>query len=436
MQRIRHTIRVPHPHHGRVGFTTPAVAIGLLAFMMGMALVLDRIWLETAKLELTSAAESAALAAARELASDDSLLTNSAVELRLNNARQMAASIAAQNFVCGTSVVLNTEPEGDIRFGNLVPVDNGVQFEESDTNPLAVMVTALRTQSNNNPVALFLTGVSGLPYGDVAVRVQATVQNDVIGLKAISGTPIPALPIAIWEIDPSGNRTDTWTAAIESGTGTDNYSFDSETHQVVAEADGIPELVVRTMMTGSDPNNANLQLLDIGTNLSNTEVVRQFTNGLSTDDLQSLDGSIYVGQGTTIDFPASPQFDSNVLPQLQNMIGQCRLCLLYSIATPQRQQPSTISTCTRVVAIRILAVNGNSDGSFNMTIQPTVMTSRNALLASENLTPNADTSSELLDSNLDMGLTPPVADTITTVSSSGQTNVIPNRYVYKLRLTY
>ncbi len=43
----------------RRGFTTPAVAIALLVVMAGLALVLDRLWLDTADLELTTAAEAA-----------------------------------------------------------------------------------------------------------------------------------------------------------------------------------------------------------------------------------------------------------------------------------------------------------------------------------------------------------------------------------------
>ncbi len=104
----------------RRGFTTPAVAIALLVVMAGLALVLDRLWLDTADLELTTAAEAAALAAASELANDDLLKLNAVPELRFERARAAAAWIASQNLVAGSPVVLNTDPEGYIRLGRLL----------------------------------------------------------------------------------------------------------------------------------------------------------------------------------------------------------------------------------------------------------------------------------------------------------------------------
>src|SRR5262249_1649661 len=158
-------------------------AVALLVAMMGLALIIDRIWLETAKFELMTAAESAALAAAVELASDDSLLPNYTSDLRMNNARQVASWIATGNYVAAQPVDVNLAPEGDIRFGNLVQQTEGIQFIESSTNPTTVVVTTLRTRATNNPVATFLSGIIGLPFGDVAVRVEATVDNAVMGLR-------------------------------------------------------------------------------------------------------------------------------------------------------------------------------------------------------------------------------------------------------------
>ena len=177
MQRIRRPVRIPLQTPRRRGLTTPAVAIALLVIMMGLALIVDRIWLETAKLELRTAAEAAALAAAAELASDGMLQANMTVDLLMSNARQSAAWIAEQNYVGGIPVNLNIEPEGDIRFGFLYQDTMGIRFQESTVNPTTVVVTALRTRANNNPIALFIAGATGLPFGDVAARVGSDCQQ-------------------------------------------------------------------------------------------------------------------------------------------------------------------------------------------------------------------------------------------------------------------
>src|SRR5262245_51018624 len=103
MNRIRPTSTQQTRSHGpRRGFTTPAVAIALLIAMCGLALILDRLWLDAADLELTTAAEAAALGAASALANDDLLRINADPELRQDDARNAAAWIASQNTVAGS----------------------------------------------------------------------------------------------------------------------------------------------------------------------------------------------------------------------------------------------------------------------------------------------------------------------------------------------
>ena len=436
MRSIRQKAHTIAATNRRAGFTTPAVAVALLVIMMGLALILDRIWLETAKLELTSAAESAALAAAAELASDECLLANTAVDLRLNNARQTAEWIASQNYVCGSPVTLNTDPEGDIRFGNLVAEARGIRFEESAANPNTVVVTALRTRSNNNPVALFVTGASGLPFGDVATRVEATVNNDIIGLRPLKGSPIPAVPIAILQLDPTNERSDTWKDQIDLRRGADQYSFDSESHSVVEFGDGIPEITLRGLTLGGDPTDANVLMLDLGAGMNDVDVTRQFHSGLTADDLDSLEGQILLGQGATLELTATPQFDGTHTKCFQDLIGHCRIAFLYTVTQPLRQQPMVTATCTELIAIRVMAVRSHNDGSCDVTVQPTVMTTRTAILAGENSDTSTDGSTEGMTAEITNNLHNSAANFMTNHCSSQASGAIPNRYLYKLRLTH
>ena len=186
------------------------VAVAMIVVMSGMALILDRLWLDAADLELTAAAESAALAAGRELANDDLLRLAPNHAERLQAARDAAAWVASENRVAGHPVELNAEPQGDVRLGRLIldEHEKQVRFDESDDNPTTVVVTAQRSRKSNNPIGLFIAGLTGIPFGDVASRVEASIDNRIIGVRPFEGAPVPALPLAIWLKDPAGKYTD------------------------------------------------------------------------------------------------------------------------------------------------------------------------------------------------------------------------------------
>ena len=291
----------------RRGFTTPAVAIALLVTMAGLALIIDRLWLDAADLELTTAAEAAALAAASELVSDDLLKPTPDPELRAELALTAAAYVAGQNVVAGAPVVLNTSPQGDVRFGQLVldSQSQRVRFVETPINPTTAVVTSMRTRRTNNPVAMFVAGLTQLPFGDIVTRVEATVDNRVIGVRPLENLPVPALPLAIWYMDPTGARTDTWNGQILSGAGPDNYGYDPIGHQVLSGPDGIPEITLHSQANGQQVTDANLTVVDLGTGLNDQELGRQFASGWTADDLTAFGGEFLLPSGSSQTLNAS-----------------------------------------------------------------------------------------------------------------------------------
>ena len=80
----------------RSGSLMPAIAVALVAILGASALVLNRLWLDMAHTELRTAAESAALAAGRELANDDLLRKDFNPDAHAMKARLAAARIAAE----------------------------------------------------------------------------------------------------------------------------------------------------------------------------------------------------------------------------------------------------------------------------------------------------------------------------------------------------
>jgi hypothetical protein len=75
----------------------PVVAVALLVIGAAIALALDRAWIDGAQVELTTATDAAALAAARELAGDDLLRPGIDASGRVAAARLAAMRVAALN---------------------------------------------------------------------------------------------------------------------------------------------------------------------------------------------------------------------------------------------------------------------------------------------------------------------------------------------------
>lgn len=423
----------------RRGFTTPAVAIALVAAMCGLALVLDRLWLDAADLELTTAAEAAALAAAGELATDDLLKPDADPEVRFDLARTAAGWIASQNAVAGAPVVIDTTAQGDVRLGRLVLDDQAgkVRFEETTVHPTTAVVTAMRTRRSSNPVGLFVSGATGLPYGDVVTRVEASIDNRVCGVRPEEGTPVPAYPLAIWWRDPAGLRMDTWETQIEARKGADQFGYDPVENRVYSGADGIPEITLRSSAgSGEQQVNSNLVVVDLGTRLNDAELSRQFTSGWTVDDLNGIGGEVCLTTGGSLPLNASAELKHADREALDTKIGEPRICLLYSSTTPSSDGRTVLATCIRLVAIRVLAVRDQTDGSCEIIAQPCVVKTKTAIL--DISTPYSTDSVVAVSPYAGAaGSTSATTTTTNTTSTTSTTVVVPgNPYLYKLQLTH
>jgi hypothetical protein len=383
----------------RRGLTTPAVALALLVMMAGMALVLDRIWLETAQFELTTAAEATALAAARQLASDDRLLADADPEQRLDLARNAAELVSLQNRVVGQPPSFSSDR--DLLFGNYTqPKTNELaRLDVEADDPLTVRAILHRTRARNNPVALFVGQVTGLPFGDVLRAADATINNHITAIRPVVGATAPTLPLAIWKVDPSGNRQDTWTVQIDQRKGPDQYRFDAESSQVVEGQDGIPEIQVRSVARGGSPETCNVQVVDLGTDFDQDKLKTQFYSGWSELDLEAFGGELSLGKGLTL--TSSAQILAPEQDALLSLLGEPRICLLFTTAVPTGQDNLCDTTCVEFVAIRVMDVQDQGDGSCIVVLQPTVLATRAAVIA----------------------------------ASGSTTPAVPNKYIYNLQLT-
>ena len=277
----------------RRGFLAPAIVVALLAVLLVLALVLDAWWLDNASVELTRASESAALAAGRELVTDDLLRGDSREidERRIERARRKAVRIARRNRVAGERLQLDAQSQRDIRFGRLIADSHTgrTRFEERRRHPTTVVVSARRSRRNGNPIALFLRGITGQPSASLMRRAEATIDNHVVGVRPFEGAPVPMWPLAILEDCNSGTSDGllhSWRTHIEGRLGNDEFAYDEARRRVQRRPDGIPEMILRCGTGGSSSGETNVKLVDVGNGLRVEDLQRQFRRGVTADDLK------------------------------------------------------------------------------------------------------------------------------------------------------
>jgi len=384
------------------------IAVALLVAMSCVALVLDQLWINAAQIELTTSAETAALAAARVLAGDHLLSGALDDDAVLARARERAQYIAGQNRAAGTPVELNADANRDIRFGRLVvhQYSGRTRFVATDRSPNTVAVIAHKTRSRNNPVALFLRGLTHVGAADVIRTAQATLDNRLIGLRPFSGSPVPALPIAILKSHSDAARTDTWDTQIEGRAGQDQFTFDAETGLVHGGADGIPEIILTAATRRDRSIQSNVRLVDLGTELRIGGLMRQIAFGWNTDDLASYGGQLSIHSNAMVS-DSSDTFPESIRDRLASMTGQCRICLLYTERERTGggdQSGASDIVVAGVAAGRVMSVRAQPNDTCEIVFQPGVLTTRTAVV-------------------FDRG------------SNSGNDEPARNRYVYNMRLT-
>lgn len=362
----------------------PLVVVSLLVVLSGVALVLDFLWLSGARVELQTAVEASALHGATCLVNDESLLHPDATDGKLEKVRHSAARLASQNIVCGGPVALDAAADGDVRCGVRVrDDDSGADcFLETNHRPNTVVVHAKMSRYRGNPVALFLSGLTGQPFGDVAALAQATADNRVCGLRPLDGTTVPALPLAILAFDSAGRRKDTWHEQILKGCGPDRFGWNADLGRITETSDGIPEIVLRGADEEKHVPGTNCRWIDIGNNLDNDNLIRQVRNGWSKDDLTAFDEQLVLGSQSK-DIAARACRHQDVWRSLDNVIGECRVCLLYfDLELPKVGKPHKVR-CVAPIAGRVVKVDRDNQNRPLIVFQPGVLVTRTAVLASE-----------------------------------------------------
>ncbi|QDT90735.1 hypothetical protein [Gimesia algae] len=418
MKRVQQIQFTRSQANARRGVITPLAAIVLLVVMTGIALIVNRLWLDAASLEVTTCVETAALAAGHELVSDELLKEKPDFNVLMERAESTANQALKLNTVAGHRIGINLTKGDNLLFGKLVPnEETGLRkFLETDHEPESIQIKTHNSSRLANPVADFMADLTRTNLGRTGAQIEATLDNHVIGVRPFENVPVPAYPLAILKNDPTGKHTETWELQINQKRGKDKYRFDPETKTVSRGSDGIPEIILTGKPRRGEITDANLQLLDFGSDLKSEPIVRQILSGLTRNDLKHFHGELLFN-GTPLPVHCSPDIEYAEQDAFQDMVGQCRICFLYEQVTASSQKYDGTADCTNLVAGRIMAVQRADNQTTEIILQPAVITTRTVILAKPETDPPAD------QSKSDPKQT---ADTAKPVS---------NKYIYKLYLT-
>lgn len=366
----------------RRGVITPLAAMVLLIVMAGIALIVNRLWLDAASLELTTCVETAVLAAGHELASDELLKEKPDYQTLINRAEKTANKAIILNTVAGQRIGIQLTKDDNLLFGKSIPIagTGSRQFVQTDNQPTSVQIKTQHASRPNNPVAELMSDLMQTNLGSTGTQIEASIDNNIIGVRPFENVSIPAYPLAILKNDPSGKHTETWELQIDQKQGKDEYQFDPDTQTVKRGSDGIPEIRLTSKPRRGNISDANMQILNFGSKFNSEIVDQQILSGLSNQNLKDFDGELLF-DSESMQIGCSPNIEDSEQDAFQKMIGQCRICFLYDKVDATSRSFNGTADCTNMVAGRIMATKRLDNQACEIILQPGVITSRAVILA-------------------------------------------------------
>ena len=365
----------------RRGFLAPALALAILTVLLIGGVMLNALWLRSAKRELAAAADAAALAAAGELACDEQLLPGPLPQAVFTRAAARAQTLAARQPVAGKPAAV--VGDAGAQFGKTV----GTQFLQSEYTPRQAVVTVARGSDGRLP---WLMAIAGNATARPTVTATAALSSQITELRPRAGGTVPVWPIALrgnaasvktassGAIPAAAAAIASWNTKIDAGLGGDAYAFDAATGRVENRADGIKEIIVFSQARGGNVDEVGLVVCDLGQSFGIADLGRTFQHGLAADDLGTLHGAVPVSSLATapvlVDALGSlpPEFDQNVTP------GDVRALFLFAELVPAGGKNSAL--LNRVVVARLMDLQPAAGGAWQATFQPAVLATGTAVV--------------------------------------------------------
>ncbi len=352
----------------------------LLPLLIGFAtLSVDTAVIATARAQLSTAADAAALAGAQQLATEYRVRGITDLTTTIAAANAQAASFASSNNVLNQGVKVfqnpnNTPGVGDVLVGYLDPNNPHAALATSPASaPLfnSVQVTATRSASHGGVVPTAFGSLMGYNGATVSVQSTATAWNySIVGFKTYNNLNANLLPIVL--------DSTTYQARL-AGTTTDQYTYNPVTNTVTAGPDGITESKLYPVASGM-PGNWGTIKVGVSNNSTST-LAAQIQYGITPGQLAMYPGGTFQLDTTlsppSITFSGNPGISAGISSALQSIIGKPVVIPIYD-----QNGGNGANAWYRVIAfagVRLMSVNFQGNPKY-VIVQPALVTDSTAIV--------------------------------------------------------
>jgi hypothetical protein len=366
----------------RKGAVVVLAALLMIILFACVAWAVDLGYLYVVSSEAQRCADSAALAGAWAMASEQHVVNRTTGNYDL--AREAAIQFGSLNRVNGAGFKFDANwsngADGDIVLGRLDdPADRDEQLSLWDPNRYNTVRVRVRClEKRDNAVPLFFARVLGFNTAEITAEAAAYFDSgNVAGFRPTQNTGnallLPfAVKLEVWEdfLDGHSDSDDRWT-------------HDSEAQTVSRGSDGKPELKI---FPGdrSDLTSGNFGTVNVGGNNNSTSVLEgQIRDGISATDLAPHGGELRLNQ-VTGDLPLNgdPGISVGIKEALGDVVGQARSIFLYDEVTGQGN--TTYFNIVGFAGIRVM--DFSLAGNKYVLVQPALVVDRTAIINTDGST--------------------------------------------------
>jgi hypothetical protein len=311
----------------RRGTVVMLAALFLTALLALVAFAVDLGYLLVERAQLQRAADSAAMAAAWELADEGLFKGDPNLTEAINAARILAKRFAGENDVgsIAPDVDLNAANTagGDVVIGYMQDLfDANGTLDTSDPRKFnAVRVYVHRDSIRNGRVPSFFARALGVGGFDAQAKATAALASDISGFKVpLDRRNISILPLVLDEA--------TWND-MAAGVGNDVWGFNEQTGEVVMAGDDIPECDLYPRGNGIAGFRG---VVDIGgLNNATSSMAQQVLDGISAEDLEYHGGELKLDSSGEIFLEGDAGISAAFKEELMAIVGEPRMIPVFSV---------------------------------------------------------------------------------------------------------
>lgn len=359
---------------GRRGVIVPLVGLLLVGLVGVLAMVMDLGLMTVYRAQLQNAADSAALAGASALGTDNLVrpVSYSAQTTDLFQARQLAQKFAQANVMnLNGTVRVVLDSNNDVDGGTLSnPSDLSQSFSTSQSLLLnSIRVRTYADATHSGSVRFFFAPVLNINSSTVATTATATVElHKIESLRPNPNLRSPILPITMTYND--------WLSMVSGKTNSDSYALNLLTGKVVPGSDGLDEQQLYPS-SNQAPSNKGLLRFGVGSH-SDSVLSDQIQNGPTYQQLlyqwPDTAGAPAWSAQHTLQIGADPGWRATNFDDLTSVAvgGQARLIPINNGVNPGNGA-NGVYTIVAFAPVRVVVSVKGGNGKGYARVQPAVI---------------------------------------------------------------